>query len=73
MTRYSHIRNGSFCRLIKAVAFAVGGRQKDNARDNGEWLSTGHTQCTLRRMFPRIGEDFYLPQSAEMLLGAFRR
>lgn len=26
--------------------------------DNGEWLSTGHTRCTLRRLFPRIGEDF---------------
>jgi len=29
------------------------------ADDSGEWLSTGHTMCTLRRMFPRIGEDFY--------------
>jgi uncharacterized protein len=25
----------------------------------GEWLSTGHTFASVRRMFPRVGEEFF--------------
>jgi uncharacterized protein YcgI (DUF1989 family) len=30
-----------------------------SADDSAEWLSTGHTRCTLRRLFPHVGEDFF--------------